>query len=154
ALCGEAGFQSARGIAAAPRVDALLDRIDRMAQGFGDPVSLALAAGARGVSAINMGRFAEASTWLGRAEQMFRDQASGHGWEIATAQIFGLYASVLQGRVREVITRLPALREEAAARGDLYTATTLETSLGFYLPLAHDDPDGAQRNIEAALARW
>jgi len=154
ALCGEAGFQSARGVVVAARVDALCLRIDQMAARLGDPTSLALAAGARGVSAINMGRFALASTWLGKAEQLFRDQSTGHRWEIATAQIFGLFAQVLQGNVREVIQRLPVLLEEASARGDLYTATTLQAALGFYLPLSRDDPDAAYREIEAALGRW
>jgi hypothetical protein len=154
ALVSEASFLSASGIAMEARVSAIVRRVDELAARLGGPEMLGLAAGCRGVTALNMGQFREASTWLARAEQIFRDQCTGHRWEIATAHIYGLYAAVLLGRVSEVIHRLPVLLDEAAARGDLYTATTLETSLGFYVPLAEDDPAGAQRAVEAALARW
>jgi eukaryotic-like serine/threonine-protein kinase len=154
ALTGEAGFLSARGIPVARKVDALCQRIDEMAARLGDPSSLGLATGTRGLCAINMGRFGQASTYLARAEQILRDQCTGHRWEIATAQIFGLFAAVLLGRVREVIQRLPVLLEEAGARGDLYTATTLQAALGFYVPLARDDPEAAYQAIDEALARW
>ena len=154
ALCGEVAFLTVRGVSASKRRIDLCQRIDEMATRLGDPASLGLAAGARGVSAINIGLFAEACTFLGKAEQIFRDQCTGHRWEIATAQIFGLFAAVLQGRVREVIQRFPVLLEEAGARGDLYTATTLQAALGFYVPLARDEPEAAYRAIEDALGRW
>ncbi len=154
ALAAEAVFLSLRGVKAAGRANVLRARVDEMAARLGDPSSLGLSAGCRGVVALNEGRFRDAIDALGRAEEIFRNQCIGHRWELATCHIYSLFATALLGRVREVTEKLPVLFEEASSRGDLYTATTLQAALGFYLPLTRDDPDAAYRAIEAALARW
>jgi serine/threonine protein kinase/tetratricopeptide (TPR) repeat protein len=154
ALAAEAIFTSLDGVRGAPRAARVLRTVHELAQRLDDPALRAIAVGADGIVAFNEGRWDHALEMLTRAEQIVRDQCTGLRWEIATAQLFGGFVLALTGRVREMIRRFPALVEEASERGDLYAVTTLKAGLGFYLPLAADDPAAAYAQVDDAMARW
>ena len=76
-------------------------------------------------------------------------------WEVATAQLFqGFALGLLGSDPRCSAARYPVLLKEANDRGDLYAATSLRACLGFYVPLSHDEPEVAHREVDDAMARW
>jgi hypothetical protein len=147
-------FASLRGVAARKRTAEVQAMLDRHAEQLGDPPSLGLAEGARGISAFNEGRWADCEEACARAERIFREQCTGLRWELATSQLFRGFALALMGRVRDLVAGVPLQLKEARERGDLFAATSLRACLGFYAPLTRDDPDRAYREVDEALAAW
>jgi len=154
ALAAEAVFVSLRGISARKRTAEIQTMLDQLANRLGDPASIGLAEGARGLSAFNEGRWADAEASCRRAEQIFREQCAGLRWELATAQLFRGFALAMIGRVHDLVAEFPLLVKDAQERGDLFAATSMRACLGFYAPLTRNDPARAYREVEGALASW
>ncbi len=154
ALAAEAIFRSLPGRPSVPRTKRVLGMLEGIAERLDDPELRGLHLGAAGLCAFNQGFWSECYELADRAEQIFLDECVGFRWELATASMFKSFVLALTGRIREMLTTFPAMVEEAYERGDLYAATSLLVCVGFYLPLASDDPDQARAQIDEALARW
>jgi len=154
AFAGETAFLSLIGVKAARRIDEITATMEALATRLDAPGCRALAIGARGMAAFNLGRFGPAFDDCLAAETIFRDECTGFHWETATAQLFQGFALAISGRVREMLARYPTLVRDAYDRSDLYSATTLRACLGFYVPLTSDDPDGALAEVDDAMAQW
>ena len=154
AMAAETVFVSLRGISAKKRTAEIQAMLDPLATRLGDPVSLGLAVGARGLSAFNEGRWADSEESCRRAEQIFREQCTGLRWELATAQLFRGFALAMIGRVHDLVSEFPLLVKDAQERGDLFAATSMRACLGFYAPLTRHDPARAYREVDGALASW
>ncbi|HSN29414.1 MAG TPA: AAA family ATPase, partial [Kofleriaceae bacterium] len=154
ALATEVVFVSLPGIAAQKRTAEIQAKLDKLAMRLGDPASLGLAEGARGLSAFNEGRWADCEASCQRAEQIFRDQCTGLRWELATAQLFRGFALAMTGRVRELVSGFPVIFKDAQERGDLFAATSMRACLGFYAPLTRHEPARAYREVDLAIANW
>ncbi len=154
ALAAEAVFSSIGGTKTARRTAKIIEMLRPLAERVGQDGITGLAIGAEGVCAFQEGRFAETYDLCTRAAQIFRDRCTGYRWEMTTAHLFTSFSLALTGRVREMMQRFPSHVEEAYERGDLYAATTLRVSLGFYNPLAAGNVDEAYRVIDDAMSQW
>ncbi len=65
-----------------------------------------------------------------------------------------LCLSVFLGQFRELLSRVPALLQDAERRGDLYEATALRSRICHFCSLAADQPEQAQAQLTQAMARW
>ncbi len=154
ALVGEAVFTSLPGIKTAKRADTILKRVNAMCDELDDPPTRGLTHGAEAMTAFNLGRFSSALDHALEAERIFREECTGYHWEVSTAQLFQGFALALLGRVSDMTARFPALVKEANERGNLYAATSFRACLGFYVPLAYDDPQMAYDEVDDAMNRW
>jgi eukaryotic-like serine/threonine-protein kinase len=108
----------------------------------------------RGSSSFLCGRWTDAYEGCTEAEQTFRDSCSGVTWEVANAQLFGLWACYHLGKLKELSNRLPRLLRAAQSRGDLYLHTGLRIGRTNIAWLVADDPDRARRELDEAMDKW
>jgi len=88
---------------------------------------------------------------LDRAMEIFRDAGRDAGWEHDTCQIYRINALLWMGEIAEVMRTLPVYLHEARRRGDRYALANLRTRNNMHW-LAADDPAGALRDLDDALA--
>jgi tetratricopeptide (TPR) repeat protein len=152
ALAGEAVFRSFRGVGYRARTQEVMDLFESLH--LEDPEMRGMLAGAAGMVAFNEGRWHDAQVRLREAETIFRDECTGHRWELATCQLFANCAIAITGRVSEMVREYPRALRQARERGDLYAETSIRATLGFYLPLVRDEPESAIAEVEDAIAHW
>ena len=87
------------------------------------------------------------------AEEILRDRHERLTWERDTAAIFKMDGIRWMGRWSEMKEVLPALLEDARARGDLYVESILQMQCGSCRDLANDDPQSARAGLKV-LDRW
>ncbi len=75
-------------------------------------------------------------------------------WELDTTQVFGLWARIYLGELRELSARFHSLDQEARGRGDRYMESTLGTYPGVLAKLAADDPAEARSLATERIAQW
>jgi hypothetical protein len=75
-------------------------------------------------------------------------------WELGTDRLFAIHALAWLGELGELAVRVPAIVKEALDRGDLWTATSLRTSLANMRWLVRDDAEGARDEIQEAMLPW
>ena len=151
----EAAFNAAGGgVDAHARTDRLVRTARSLAQRIDNPHALGLAAWAEGSSAYLEGRFAAAHSLSEQAVTIYRDRCRGVAWEVASAQIFSLWAASYLGTYREIAARMPALLAAADAREDRYDSTNLRASHTNTVWLAADQPQEATAQIEHAMRQW
>ncbi len=154
ALAAEAALRSLAGKSSLARCEAVLGEMDRIAEQLGTPTARALAIGVRGIVSFNVGRVREALALSSEAAALFRERCPGYAWELGTAHMFVLFGLSLVGEMDEVSVRLPALLEEAEARGDLYNIVNLRTACGYLPYLIRDDALGGHVDLDDVIARW
>lgn len=87
------------------------------------------------------------------AEHLLRSYAQAGGWETDTARLFKCFALLHLGKLEHLARLIPIYTSEAERRGDLYASVNVRSRL--VMPwLAADDPDGAQDDLDEALAAW
>jgi len=151
----EAAFNAAGGgTRAEARTARLVRTANEVAARIDNPHALGLAAWAAGSSAYLEGRFANARELCEQAVDIYRRRCRGVAWEVASAQVFSLWASLYLGHYREVSARLPALIKDADGREDRYDATNLRTSHTNTVWLAADRPDEALAQLRHATQQW
>ncbi|HXU73907.1 MAG TPA: protein kinase [Polyangia bacterium] len=153
ALCTEACFASIAGANKQKRVSQVLALVEKLAEEIDTPDARAFYEGTIGIAAFQLGQFRKCLEHSVRAEAILRDRCTGYHWERSTAQIFSLYSESLIG-LPSFAPRARNLVKEAMERGDLYTETVLQTTVGPSAALLDDDPDLALENVKEALARW
>ena len=123
-----------------------------LADQAGDVEGRAFVAGTRGIARFLRGNFREARELLDEAYTHLSGQRRS-GWQ-ANAELFGVEALSLTGKLHEAAARHNRLLVEAEERGDLYTLVTLRTRVAIALALAADDPDAARRSLQQAMSKW
>ena len=154
ALSFEAAFLSTEGGRAQARVDALLDRSGALAASTGHPHASGLIELTTGISRYCIGRFRESVEALDRADVIFRERCFGVQWERGSLATFAAWDLWLLGDLREFARRVPLYLREAEDRGDRYLGTNLRTCFTNSYWLLRDDPDGAEREADAAMGSW
>jgi serine/threonine protein kinase len=154
AIAAEAAFSSSAGGPSARRTQRLLDEAQRIAREVDQPYAIAWAAGSAGIAATLEGRWAAALERCQYGEEMFRDKCVGVAWELAIMRWFSLWALAYQGRIADLITRVPLRLRDAEGRGDLHAEIGHSTGLANLVWLAADDPDEARRRGDKAMERW
>ena len=99
-------------------------------------------------------RYADSARLSEQAERTLRDRCTGVAWELANAQLFGLWSQWQLGQVRDLARRVPHLLKEAHERGDLYLHTNLRLGSLSSIWLLQGDVDGARSDANEAIARW
>jgi serine/threonine protein kinase len=117
------------------------------------PLGQATVVLSRGGIALAEGRARTAIRVCEQAEKLLRTRCTGIAWELGTAQTFCLSERLSVGQYQEYGARLPALLEDAEARGDLYTATHVRcrSAEGW---LIHGQPDRAMQELLKAMEKW
>jgi tetratricopeptide (TPR) repeat protein len=154
ALAAEACYAATAGTRASARASKLLDLASELAVELGDPRAIGVVTGARGIAAVQLGRWREGRDQCENSEAILRESCRGISWELDTARLFRLVAMVFMGQMGRIVEVLPAALREAEERGDLYGVIGLQTGQTSMAWLARDDPDEADRQLDDALRRW
>jgi len=155
AVAMEGAYVAMGGNRSRARAGRLLQASQALAERVNHPYAIGLATMAAGNAAWLDGRWQEARSGCERAEEILRERCTGVDWEILTAQLFGLASMFFLGEVAALSQRLPALLEEAEARGSLLRATLLRIGFCSHVAwLAADDPSRAREELETGLAGW
>jgi hypothetical protein len=154
ALATEACYAATAGIRATARATKLLDLAGELALQIGDPRAIGVVTGARGLTAVQIGRWREGRDQCENAEAILRESCRGISWELDTARLFRLVAMVFMGQMGRIVEVMPAALRESEERGDLYGVIGLQTGQTSLVWLARDDPDEADRQLDDALRRW
>ena len=154
ALGWEAVHSACLGRAARRRTERLIALAEQVAGRVGHPQAVAMATFCAGAAAYFAGRFRQACELLDRATALFRDRCTGVVWELDTTQVFGLWARIYLGELRELSARFQSLDQEARGRGDRYMESTLGTYPGVLARLAADDPADARALAAERIAQW
>jgi hypothetical protein len=131
----------------------LLDFAERLVQKDGMLPAMGFLQGSVGVATYLRGEWKKALETLDTATA--RTQIHDHraGWQ-TTAKVFACWSLNFLGEHRELARRHAALLADAEQRGDKYTSVQLRDGSLAILWLVADDPDGARRNAEEAIASW
>jgi hypothetical protein len=149
-LTFEAGHQAAFG---SPRAQRVLAIVEDLVQGLRGSVFSGWLATSKGAL-----RYFTDQTWrqclehFVRGEQLFLGTMRA-GWEIDTVQQYHCFSLLYLGELAELEKRVSIYAREAERRGDRYARVMLATRINAVW-LARDDPDGAERDLEEALAAW
>jgi tetratricopeptide (TPR) repeat protein len=140
-----------------PRHDARTTRILTQAQALAarldDPAARARTVLAEGICHKVTGRWVIARECLERAITQLLP-CPGVRWEIETARTLLHDALFWMGEWQQLFREIPARRQEAEERGDLYGATHVAVRLAPVAHLAADDPERARAEAAAGMARW
>src|SRR5262249_52987428 len=136
------------------RSQRILQAAATLAESTADPYDQAWISGCRGTIAYFSARWADCRAHCEQAVNTFRTHCAGVDWEMNVNYTFGLLALAHLGKIRELTARLPALLDDAKARGDLYALTVFRTGHTVLVPLAMDDPHGALQAADATLASF
>jgi hypothetical protein len=153
ALANQALMCAFFGGAERPYIGKLLSKARALSHQALNPLALANVVLCRGGIALAEERLLTTIRVCDRAERLLRGRCTGVAWELSTAQIFSLSARLLVGQLQEYGQRLPALLEEAEARGDLYSATHVRCR-SFEAWLGRDQPDRALQELHEAMEKW
>jgi hypothetical protein len=154
ALAMEIAYAAVGGEKTRKRTDKLLKTAEALAQRVGRSHAIGLTRWAAGTAAFLQGRWQEGYALNSEAEAILRDRCTGVTWELDTARFMALWSAFYRGDVRELQRRVPALRLESEARGDLYAVTNLRTAMTPFLALVDDDPTRSHAEAEDAITRW
>ncbi len=136
------------------RAELMLARADELADRGGQPRGKAMVMGVRGFVALSASRFKEALGHFENAQTLLRERCHGVAWEIATCETNLLFCLMLLGRYRELRERGQRWARDAEERGNLFAVASLYAGPLPHARLGDNDPDGADRLIEGAMARW
>jgi predicted Ser/Thr protein kinase len=153
ALALEGGFTVLVPVAAGLSPQYLYRRAEALASSAGRKYIDALTSVWAGIAAFVTGQWAEATDLCGRAVTLLRDHCTGVTWELNLAQNFFLFSLLYRGELREAAHLWRGLLRSARERGNFYLEIELSTRLSL-LWLAADQPLEAEREADAAVARW
>jgi eukaryotic-like serine/threonine-protein kinase len=156
ALAAEASqLMSFGGAARQRRSEAVLADAKRLVADIDDPSLSAFLVLMEGTMAFYDARWRRALELCRRSLEMLREQSRALSWERTTAHLLSLGALTYLGELGELRRVLPALLDEAEARGDLLSASSLLASgVPNLLWLSLDQPKEARRRADKAIARW
>jgi hypothetical protein len=154
ALLMELGFTSTGGNRTLRRTAMLRERCRALVEAQNDSYLYGLSAVEEGLEASMAADFPRSLEASRHAEAILRERCTGVTWELDTAQLLQLHALANTGRWKQLALRVPALRSEAAERGDLYLTTYILTRNVYLLHLTADEADRAREEQEHSLAGW
>jgi len=153
ALAMEAGYRSTGGAKNEPEVDRLLKLAGALAERTGDSRAIGLTAVMTAGCAWNSGRWETCYRLAREAREALTDRHERVTWERDTASIFEVDGLRWMGRWSVMMNILPALLDDARARGDLYAQSILQMHGGSCAELANDNPRRARAGL-AILDSW
>ena len=119
-----------------------------------DPYVRAMYHGSMGaLHGYSESRWRDSYAEIERGMELFRAHHQAAGWETDTLQFFACENLRVLGELKELCQRVPKYVREAERRGDRYAEVNLRTRFSTVF-LAADDPDGAERDLRAAIDSW
>ncbi len=150
----EALLLSSRGSRAREITTTYLEQARRLVRRADDPSLGFMLAASEGITAFELGDFADSFDRCETALALHDREVSGSFWELGQVQLFGALAGLFSGRLDRVAASAADKVAEARQRGDLYTATCLRSAITPLSALVADDPVRARTEIDDALAQW
>lgn len=150
----EALFSATGGNATEARTTRLIESAEKLAHRVNHPHALGNVEAARAFSAIFTGRWRAGYQHAQKAETIFRTQCTNIAHEIASAQIFGLWALFHLGRYEELSNSYPEHVRIHDEQGDLFAAGSKRTLIGHLYHLIRDDAKGSRASIERGMRGW
>jgi serine/threonine protein kinase len=154
ALPVEAIYSATVAARSARRTERILRMVETIAGELDDPYVRAHAGLGRGVTSFLQGRWRSCRDSCEATERLLRDRCTGVFWEIASMQLFALWALFYLGELDELGRRLPACLREADERGDLYEVASLRSANTNVAWLVRDEPAIARQQVQAAEREW
>ncbi len=154
ALAAEAAFVATEGIRAEGRAASLIAQSRDLARDVGDGGLRGLVDFCAGLTRFLVGDWAQAQSLSAQAERQFSQMGSPVSWEAASARLFSVWSLFYLGEFLELSRRIPALVDEAEARGDLYAVTSLTSGLSNVSLLAAGDSARARAAVAEVRRRW
>jgi serine/threonine protein kinase len=124
----------------------------RLAERDGTVLAVSFYQGNLGISVYLRGQWKQALEMLDGATSI-RTHDHRWGWQ-SHAKVFSCWALNFLGEHRELARRHALLLADAEQRGDRYMSVQLRAGSLAILWLAADDPEGARRNAQEAIALW
>lgn len=153
-LAMEAAFRSTQGGSAEGQVRALRREQEKLATRLNQPIVTAFSHLSEGQSSYMLGRWAQCSRALQKAEVILEGQCQSVAWELNSSRFFWGNSIILRGQWIELRSRLDAWRQDADERNDRYAAAGFILIASRSLTLADDAPDRAHGEIDEALKIW
>jgi tetratricopeptide (TPR) repeat protein len=153
ALAGEAVYVSVAGARALRRTEALLTRCHALAAECGDPVALAWAQLASGLSYYLLGKTKLALEYMERAHDLWC-VIPGSLWELDTLQVFATNARVDLGLLARVARETPVALRDAEQRGNRYAVVSLSLTQATIAFLAVEGSEPTLARVNEAIASW
>jgi predicted ATPase len=156
-VCRALAFEAvyAAGVGAALRGQRLLARAHEIAARLDQPYVSGILGLCSGMVATFLGSFAEAYSYMEKAETILHTGATGVAWELDVVHVFELEMLGWMGCLNELRRRIPIALREAESRNDLYFSTSLRVGLPNNLIwLQLDDVEQARRETIEALRSW
>ena len=154
ALAIEACYSSTGGEDTRPRTAMLIEAANALATRVGSPLASSMVESARAFDDIFVGRWKRGLAHAEEAERLMRENCTSVAHEIATAQIFGLWALFNLGDLPELMRRYPDQIRNAEERGDLFAAGSKRTLVGHLFHLCQDDVEGARETVRLGMLGW
>jgi hypothetical protein len=153
ALTGLVASSSVAGTRAERRTTRLLTAARRQAANMPDQWTTGRTMLAEGMVLKLAGQFQRAIEQLGSALDNFA-ACRGVRWEVEAAQNLIHDSRLWMGEWRHLAIELPARRQAAEQRGDLFAAAYLTARMSPALRLAADCSDEAAKEVTASLEHW
>ena len=152
-LTGLAAFAALGGTRTERRARRLVREAQTLAVHLQDPWATGRTVLAEGIFLKVSGQWKRAVERLERANEIFAT-CTGVRWEVETAQTLIHDALYWMGDWSRLARELPARRQDAEQRGDLYSATHVAARLSPIVQMAADRVDQARTDAESGLAHW
>jgi tRNA A-37 threonylcarbamoyl transferase component Bud32 len=154
ALAAEAGYNAMAGPSSHKITSRMFEAGEALVQRIKDPYLQGLLVLMRGAAAYLEGRWREGIDSCSRAENIVRNNCTGHFWEINTAQAFQIWALMYLGEIAEINRICPRLVKETHNRGDLHGYANLACFAMPILHLASDRPEEGCQELSDNMNRW
>jgi hypothetical protein len=153
ALTGLAAGTSVWGSSTERRAHDLVKQAEGLAVRLQDPWTTGRTVLAEGIVLKLNGHWKRGAERLSQANEILAG-CTGVRWEIETSQMLRHDALYWMGEWGRLAREMPARRQEAEQRGDLYSATHVSARLSPLMHLAADRVDLARTEAENGLAQW
>ncbi len=144
----------AAGTAHPDRIRRLFTFARELSNGQDDAYLCGLTELSHGTSAYMKGDWCAARRRCQQAEKIFRERCRGAVWELNSAGVFLVYATLNMGRLRELQQESRERIQAAETRNDLYSVTMLRSGSLPYSLLADDQPQESMVMSASAVSQW
>ena len=148
----ETVISAAAGVRCKERTARRLADTAQLAERLDTPGARAESTYAAGFAALLESRVARAGDLLERSEQLWRASGGDSFWGASRVSVLRIYALILQGRLREVLARLPGRLKDLAEKGNVYDEIDLRSRAAWLVRLAADQPERAAKEVHRAQA--
>ena len=150
----EGGFSGTGGTKTRARTQQLLEIAGTLAERVGHPEAIGLTLMTSGAAAYFEGQGPRAVEIFERAEEILSEQCTGVTWQLDTLMHWKYRLLIFLGQIKRVQKELPAIVKDFMVRGDIYADSTMRSVVSWFLRLAADQPEEAQREIRRAREEW